>query len=66
MTPKESTCALNLRTFPKELKWKCKQKAAAEHKTLGQFVEDELRKATDRTPAKIDQEDKPVAKRKGA
>ena len=46
---KESKCALNVRGFPKELKWKCKEKAAAEKKTLGQFIEAELRKAIEKT-----------------
>jgi hypothetical protein len=61
---KESKCALNVRGFPKDLKWKCRQRAAAEQKTLGQFVESELRKAVARPPAK-GKEGNPQAKPKG-
>jgi hypothetical protein len=42
---KRPKCALNLRGFPSDLKWECREQAASEKKTLGQFVEAELRKA---------------------
>jgi hypothetical protein len=64
MDSKEPTCALNIRGFSTDLKWKCRRKAAGKHETLLQYVERVLREdveATEETKA----QGKPTAKRKG-
>jgi len=43
---KESKCALNIRDFPAQLRWNCRQKAAREKLTLNQFVIKALTSAT--------------------
>jgi hypothetical protein len=45
MPNKDPKCALNLRGFPFDLKWKCREMAAKKKETLAQFVERTLREA---------------------
>ena len=45
MEGRDPKCSLNLRGFPVDLKWKCREKAAQEKETLAQFVERVLREA---------------------
>ena len=41
-----SATALNIRNFPQDLLWHCRQKAAQRRQTLREFVIEVLRKAT--------------------
>jgi hypothetical protein len=43
MESKQPTCALNLRGFSTDLKWKCREKATKQRETLLQYVERVLR-----------------------
>jgi hypothetical protein len=64
MQPQEPTCALNLRRFSVDLKWKCKQKAAARKETLAQYVERVLREDVEQVAK--DNQGKSTAKRKSS
>jgi len=63
MDPKEPTCALNLRGFSTDLKWKCRRKAADKRETLLQYVERVLREDVE-AKEEIKTQGKPYAKRK--
>ena len=64
MDSKEPTCALNLRGFSTDLKWKCRKKAADKRETLLQYVERVLRQDVEAENTPTKQQGKSSAKRK--